>query len=61
MRRRAKRIREFQAQERNKEGKSAFFGANVKRTRFRKTGLVKSKEATGNVGRSSYTTAGHST
>jgi len=42
MRRRAKRIRGCQARERKKEGKPAYFGACVK-TRFRKTGLVKSK------------------
>ena len=41
MRRRAKRIREGQARERKKEGKPAYFGAHVKRTRFRNTGLVK--------------------
>jgi hypothetical protein len=58
MRRRAKRIREGQARERKKEGKPAYFGAYIKRTRFKKTGLVKSKKATG---RSSYTTARHST
>ena len=58
MRRRAKRKREGQARERKKEGKPVYFGAHVKRTRFRKTRLVKSKKATG---RSSYTTARHST
>ena len=47
MRRRAKHIREGQARERKKEGKPAYFGAHVKRTWFRKTGLVKSKKATG--------------
>jgi len=52
MRRRAKRVREGQAWERKKEGKPAYFGAHVERTRFRKTGLVKSKKATG---QSSYT------
>jgi hypothetical protein len=46
MRRRAKRIREGQARERKKEGKPAYFGAYVK-TRFRKTGLVKSNKAKG--------------
>ena len=40
MRRRAKRVREGQAQERKKEGKPAYFGVYVK-TRLRKTGLVK--------------------
>jgi hypothetical protein len=39
-------IRERQAQERKKEGKFVYFGAYVK-TRFRKTGLVKRKKATG--------------
>ena len=53
-----KRVREGQARERKKEGKPAYFGAHVKRTRFRKTGLAKSKKA---MGRSSYTTARHST
>jgi len=53
----AKRIREGQAWERKKEGEPAYFGAYVKRTRFRKTGLVKSKKATG---QSSYTTARYS-
>jgi len=53
MRRRAKHIREGQARERKKEGKPAHFGAHVKRTRFRKTGLVRVKRATG---RSSYIT-----
>ena len=47
MRRRAKHIREGQARERKKEGKPAHFGAHVKRTRFRKTRLVKSEKATG--------------
>ena len=42
MRRRAKHVREGQARERKKEGKPAYFGAHVKRTSFRKTGLVKS-------------------
>jgi len=37
-RRREKRIREGQARERKKEGKPAYFGAYVKRTRLRKTG-----------------------
>ena len=41
-----------------KEGEPAHFGAHVNRTRFRKTGLVKRKRATG---QSSYTTARHST
>jgi len=41
MRIRAKRIREGQARERKKEGKPAYFGAHVKRSSFRKTGLVK--------------------
>jgi len=41
VRRRAKRIREGQARERKKEGNPAYFGAHVKRTRFRKTGLVR--------------------
>ena len=41
MRRRAKRIREGQARERKKEGKPAYFGAHVIRTRFRKTRLVR--------------------
>jgi len=36
----------------------AYFGAHVKRTRFRKTGLVKSEEATGQF---SYIIARHST
>jgi hypothetical protein len=36
-----KSIREGQVRERKKEGKPACFGAYVKRTRFRKTGLVK--------------------
>ena len=52
MRRRAKRVREGLARERKKEGKPAYFGAHVEKTRFRRTGLVKSKKATG---RSSYT------
>ena len=47
MRRKAKRIREGQARERKKEGKPAYFGAHVKRTKFRKSGLVKSRKATG--------------
>ena len=47
MRRRANRIREGQAWERKREGKPAYFGAYVKGTRYRKTGLVKSKKATG--------------
>ena len=47
MRGRAKRIREGQAWERKKEGEPAYFGAYVKGTRYRKTGLVKSKKATG--------------
>ena len=58
MRRRAKRVREGQARERKKEGKPAYFGAHVEKTRLRMTGLVKSEKATG---RSSYTTARHST
>jgi aminopeptidase C len=60
MRRRAKRIREGQAWERKKEGKPVFFGAHVKRTSFRKTGLVvkSTKKATG---RSSYNTVRQST
>ena len=53
MRRRAKRVRKGQAWERKKEGKPAYIGAHVKRTSFRKTGLVKSTMATG---RSSYNT-----
>ena len=57
MRRRAKRVREGQARERKKEGGHAHIRAHVIRTRFRKTGLVKRKRATG----SSYTTARHST
>jgi len=47
MRRRAERIWEGQARERKKEGNSAHFGAHIKKTRFRKTGLVKSDLATG--------------
>jgi len=47
MRRRAKHVRESQARERKKEGKPAYFGAHVKRTRFRKTGRA-SKEEKGN-------------
>ena len=47
MRRRAKLIREGRARERKKEGKPAYFGAYVKGTRYRETGLVKSKKATG--------------
>ena len=39
-----------------KEAKPAYFGAHVKRTSFRKTGLVKSTKATG---RSSYNTVRH--
>jgi hypothetical protein len=58
MRRRAKRVREGQARERKKEGKPAYFGAHVEKTRFRRTGLLMSEKATG---RSSYTTARHST
>ena len=58
IRRKAKRIQEGQARERKKEGEPAYFGAYVKRTRFRKVGLVKSKKA---MGRSSYITARHST
>jgi len=58
MRRRAKRVREGQAWEKKKEGKPAYFGAHVKRTSFRKTGLVKRTMATG---RSSYITVRHST
>ena len=58
MRKRAKRIREGQARERKKEGEPAHFGAHVIRTRFRKTGLVKSEEATGQF---SYIIARHST
>jgi hypothetical protein len=59
MRRRAKRVREEgQARERKKEGKPAYFGAHLEKTMFRRTGLVKSEKATG---RSSYTTARHST
>jgi hypothetical protein len=42
----AKRIREGQARERKKKGTPAYFDAYVK-TRFRKTGLVKRKNATG--------------
>ena len=57
-RRWAKRLREGQARERKKEGRPAYFGAHVKRTRFRKTGLVKSEEATGQF---SYIIARHST
>jgi hypothetical protein len=56
MRRRAKRVQEGQARERKKEGKPAYFGAHVEKTRFRRTGLVKSESATG---RSSYITARH--
>ena len=58
MRRKAKRVRVGQAWKRKKEGKPAYFGAHVKRTSFRKTGLVKSTKATG---RSSYNTVRHST
>ena len=58
MRRRAKGIREGQARERKKEGKPAYFGAHVEKTRFRRTGLVKSEKATG---QSSYTTTRRST
>ena len=58
MRRRTKRVREGQVRERKKEGKPAYFGAHVEKTRLRMTGLVKSEKATG---RSSYTTAKHST
>ena len=58
MRRRANRVRDGQAWERKKEGKPAYFGAHVKRTSFRKTGLVKSTKATG---RSSYNTVRHAT
>ena len=47
-----------QAREGKKEGKPAFFGAHVEKTRFRRTWLVKSEKATG---RSSYTTTRHST
>jgi hypothetical protein len=47
MRRRAKRVREGQARERKKEGNPAYVGAHVKRTSFRKTGLVKGTKATG--------------
>ena len=43
MRRREKRIREGQARERKKEGKPAYFGAYVKRTRFRKTRLARQR------------------
>ena len=57
MRRRAKRVREGQARERKKEGKPAYFGAHVEKTRFRRTWLLKSEKATD---RSSYTTARHS-
>ena len=48
MRRRATRVREGQAWERKEEGKCA----HVEKTRFRRTGLVKSEKA---MGRSSYT------
>jgi len=41
-----------------KEAKPAYFGAHVKRTSFRKTGLVKSTKATG---RSSYNIMRHLT
>jgi len=51
MRKRAKSIREGQAWERKKEGKPAHFSAQVEKTRFRKTGLLKREKATG---RSSY-------
>ena len=44
MRRGAKRIREGQARERKKEGKPAYFGAHVEKTRFRRTWLVKSEK-----------------
>ena len=49
MRRRAKRIREGQARERKKEGEPAHFGARVNRTRFRITGLVKSRMGNGPI------------
>jgi len=48
MRRRAKRIGEGQAWERKKEG-PAHFGARVNRTRFRITGLVKSRMGNGPI------------
>ena len=44
MRRRAKRVQEGQARERKKEGKPAYFGAHVEKTRFRRTWLVKSEK-----------------
>jgi len=47
IRRKAKRIQEGQARERKKEGEPAHFGAHGNRTRFRKTGLVKSKKGNG--------------
>ena len=49
MGRRAKRIREGQAQERKKEGEPAHFGAHINKTRFRKTGLLKSKKGNGPI------------
>jgi hypothetical protein len=58
MRRRAKRVWEGQARGIKKEGNPAYFGAHVEKTRFRRTWLVISEKATG---RSSYTTARHST
>jgi hypothetical protein len=67
MKRRAKRVREGQdGKEKGRKAfwlKLAYFSAHVEKTRFRRTGLsifrlVKSGKATG---RSSYTTARHST
>ena len=52
-RRWAKRLREGQARERKKEGMPAYFGAHVKRTRFRKTA---SKEEKGNEPRARLAT-----
>jgi hypothetical protein len=43
--RRAKHVREGQARKRMKEGKPAYFGAHVEKTRFKWTWLVKSKRA----------------
>ena len=47
--RRAKHVREGQAQERKKEGEPAHFGAHINKTRFRKTGLLKSKKGNGPI------------
>ena len=49
MRIRAKRVREGQARERKKEGKPAYFGAHVEKTKFRKTGLVGVKRQRGDL------------